>query len=710
MLSKKEKAKYAKSDLHEFYKSLLKVFTPLFILTTVITIIILLISEKTDIKYQLINELQKIKAHSLNTNSNIREVSSDLMLLANLHEVTTLWESGYIDYEEIIDVELDFLQLAIHKKLYDQARLLDLQGNEVVRVNFNNNSPYIVKRSKLQSKSDRYYFKESIILNEGEIYISPLDLNIEHDEIETPPKPMMRFATPVFDKDGIKKGLVVLNYFGPSILDTFKKQIGLNKPTRPMLLNSDGYWLQADNPDLAWGFMYPDKKNLTFNITYPEAWKIINNNSDGQFETEEGVFTFATVYPLLLGQKVGGDNTDVYMLKLVNTDVMDYYWKTVSFIPHVTLYYQRNQRRIMASGVYTVLILLFFVGAILTSLNITRAKISENENRKLFTAIQQSPATISIVNLQGELEFVNPKFEEVSGYNKKEVIGKNPRIFQSGEQSIEFYEDLWETITRGKIWRGEFLNKKKNGEMFWEAASISPIFKKGAISSYIKVAEDVTLRKSADEELRIGKERLQMLNRIIRHDLANDFTVIKSAVRIYETTSNEKMIPEIKKRAEKSLKTISSYKEYETFIDSNTGLDSVDLIDVMDELKKEVFNVGLNITGNSKVYADGTLNSVFSNLLSNAIKHGKANKIDIEITNEDNICEINFKDNGTGIPDEIKPHIFEEGYIHGESGNTGIGLFIVHQTIQRYGGSINVYDNTPKGTIFSIHLNMALRG
>lgn len=709
MFSRKVKGKYEKSNLTEFYKSISKVFFPLFVLTSILTIIILFVSEKTDIHYQLINERHEIKEHSSNTNSDIREVSSDLMLLSNFYKVSSLWAKESILQEDLYEVELDFLQLSIHKKLYDQVRLLDLHGNEVVRVNFNNNAPYIVQRKNLQSKSDRYYFKESIILNEGEIYISPLDLNIEFGEIETPPKPMMRFATPVFDNNGVKQGLVVLNYFGPTILNNFKKQIGLNLPNKPMLLNSDGYWLQSDNPELAWGFMYPDKNNLTFRFTYPEAWQTINSSAEGQFETKEGIFTFATIYPLLVGQKVGGNNEAVDMLKLVNTDVMDYYWKTVSFIPTSTLYYQRNQRRILAAIIYTLLILLFLVGSFFTSLNIIRVKTSEAENRKLYTAIQQSPATISIVNLKGDLEFVNPKFEEVTGYSKEEVLGQNPRIFQSGHHNKEFYVDLWDSLSKGKTWRGEFLNKRKDGEQFWEAASISPIFKKGSISSYMKVAEDVTLRKNAEEELKIGKTRLQMLNRIIRHDLANDFTVIKSAVRIFKATSDDKMISEIEKRTVKSLQTISNYKEYETFIDSNTGLDSVDLLAVLNELQKEMTDLNISISGESIVYADGALNSLFKNLLLNSVKHGNANKIDIEITSEDTICTIKFKDNGTGIPNEVKPHIFDEGYIFGNSGNTGIGLYIVHQTIQRYGGSINVYDNTPRGTVFSITLNKALR-
>lgn len=112
---------------------------------------------------------------------------------------------------------------------------------------------------------------------------------------------------------------------------------------------------------------------------------------------------------------------------------------------------------------------------------------------------------IVITDLAGNIEYVNPKFTQVTGYSFGEALGQNPRILKSGEMPLEGYERLWKTITSGKEWRGEFHNKKKNGEFYWESASISPVFdSEGAVISFLAVKEDITERKQAEAE----RERL----------------------------------------------------------------------------------------------------------------------------------------------------------------------------------------------------------
>ena len=127
----------------------------------------------------------------------------------------------------------------------------------------------------------------------------------------------------------------------------------------------------------------------------------------------------------------------------------------------------------------------------------------EEELRKLSRAIEQSPSTVMITNNKGNIEYVNPKFTYLTGYSPEEVIGKNPRILKPDNIPSEEYRELWETITSGREWRGEFCNKKKNGEFYWEYASISPVRnQKGVITHFIAVKEDITERKRVEEELR----------------------------------------------------------------------------------------------------------------------------------------------------------------------------------------------------------------
>lgn len=142
------------------------------------------------------------------------------------------------------------------------------------------------------------------------------------------------------------------------------------------------------------------------------------------------------------------------------------------------------------------------IGASSISRDITERKRVDEQLRKLSRAVEQSPVSVVITDPQGTIEYVNPKFTEVTGYSAREAIGKNPRILKSGEKSPEEYRELWETITSGREWRGVFHNKKKSGELYWESASISPIKNpRGKITHFIAIKEDITVLKQAQEDL-----------------------------------------------------------------------------------------------------------------------------------------------------------------------------------------------------------------
>jgi PAS domain S-box-containing protein len=137
------------------------------------------------------------------------------------------------------------------------------------------------------------------------------------------------------------------------------------------------------------------------------------------------------------------------------------------------------------------------------------------ELNKLSHAIEQSANIVVITDLQGRIEYVNPRFIEATGYTPEEVLGRNSRILKSGEQSDKYYQELWQTITSGKQWRGEFHNRRKDGTLYWEQASIAPIFDpSGHMTHFIAIKEDITERKKAEKALKLYTERLQILHEI----------------------------------------------------------------------------------------------------------------------------------------------------------------------------------------------------
>lgn len=145
-------------------------------------------------------------------------------------------------------------------------------------------------------------------------------------------------------------------------------------------------------------------------------------------------------------------------------------------------------------------------------IDITKSKKAEEELMRLSQAVEQSPASVVITDIAGNITYVNPTFTELTGYSRDEAMGQNPRILKSGHQPEHFYEQLWQTIVSGKTWKGELLNHKKNGQPYWESATISPIKnQQGEITSYLAVKENITDRKKATEELRKSEEKYRIV-------------------------------------------------------------------------------------------------------------------------------------------------------------------------------------------------------
>ncbi|MDM8525102.1 ATP-binding protein [Desulfococcaceae bacterium HSG8] len=258
------------------------------------------------------------------------DIVSDLMYLAGQYELQKFLDQGTGDFRDALNRE--YLMFSGAKKIYDQIRFLDQNGMEIIRVNYNNGSPFAVPGEKLQNKGSRYYFRDTFELKQDQVFISPFDLNIERGQIEQPLKPMIRFGTPVYDSKGQRRGIVLLNYFGSALLEHLG-QAALNAPGQVILLNREGYWIRGVLPEDEWGFMYKDRSERTFGKRYPGEWKTVAGSESGQFFTDNGLFSFITVYPLHKGQKSSTGAAGAAAPSQERIESQAYYWKVVSRIP-----------------------------------------------------------------------------------------------------------------------------------------------------------------------------------------------------------------------------------------------------------------------------------------------------------------------------------------------------------------------------------------
>jgi PAS domain S-box-containing protein len=370
-----------------------------------------------------------------------------------------------------------------------------------------------------------------------------------------------------------------------------------------------------------------------------------------------------------------------------------------------------------------------------TGMDITEKKRNERELRKLSQAIQQSPVSIVITDINGNIEYVNSRFTEITGYKPEEVVGKNPRILKSGDQPDEYYKKLWEVITSGEEWHGEFFNRKKSGDFFWEFASISPIKNQnGEITNFLAIKEDITERKKTEEDLRIAKEKAEEMNRLKSIFLANMSHELRTpmvAILGYsEILKNDVENPDLNAMAKDvydsslrlmntlnlvlDLSKIESQKSIIYYSEFNPG-NIVELemksFEGLAKRKNLYLNIVLPVEPFLVFLDERMFKQIINNLISNAVKFtlkgGITVKVDKEKSDGKDWLTISITDTGIGIPKENRQIIFEEFRQISEGPNrkfegTGLGLTITKKFVEMMNGTIKVESELGAGSSFIV--------
>ena len=363
--------------------------------------------------------------------------------------------------------------------------------------------------------------------------------------------------------------------------------------------------------------------------------------------------------------------------------------------------------------------------------DITKERKDLLEIKKLSEAIYQNPASIVITDHRGIITFVNPKFTEITGYLPEEVIGRNPRIQQSGLVEPAIYDELWHTLASGKTWHGEFINKKKNGETYWEKATIAPILNEdGTKANYIAIKEDITEKRKAMEELVRSEQALQEANAtkdkffsIIAHDLRNPIGSIKNLAEILmkQATLNEDQHQFIQHIQTLSANTVALLEDLLNWARSQSGqlnchpqyFNVSQEIDQAKESLKDLAiqkNITLTVLMQQTVQAYGDtklFQTIVRNLISNAVKFTHEGGI-LTIKNQtsEDAIKITIADNGVGIASDRIPDHFhvEKNYSTPGTANetgTGMGLPLCKEFVTKMGGEIWIESQPGKGTYIS---------
>lgn len=314
---------------------------------------------------------------------------------------------------------------------------------------------------------------------------------------------------------------------------------------------------------------------------------------------------------------------------------------------------------------------------------------------------------IGIVDKDHRIIRANKAFAEQSNFQTKDMINKNCYEVFHKMNSQPDYCCLQDVFSKGEPKNLVFFEERLKKHFL---STITPLKdSKDDIYAAVFASKDITDIKAQEEEVNQHRQHIKLINRILRHDLANNLAVINSGIKLYLANGEQHFLDESKNRVFRGIELIRKMKELEDIILSGKALREINLNYSIKEVIKNYNTIKINVSGNSDVIvkADLTIHSVLDNIIRNAIEHGRANNIDISVKKKESICELIITDNGTGIPDEIKENVFKEGFKSGKKGNTGVGLFIVKSAMSNYLGSISIEDNKPQGATFILHFNPA---
>jgi len=641
------------------------------------------------------------------------------------------------------------------KANYFQIRFIGRSENglEIVRVEKDGDLIKVTPKSNLQEKRATSYFKKTIKLSPGQNHLSPINLNKEKGAVQVPNIATIRVATPVYDFGGDVFGLVVINLSLNSTLNS------LIEGDRGMyVFNDSGDFLAHQDSRFNFGFdlgkrhtvvdSFPGMVPFWGEVDANDEFSAIDSNSEESlvyiWKQNIGPKEFGQYIGMMKRQRVSSitgelvsvfSETLVLMIGLlVFSFMVGVYFSRRLTKPLEQLTEAATQFAKGSLDKEVVIKTLDEIGELGRAFNAMVAERNkrEVEIKKLSNAVQQSPATIIITDIEGNIEYANPSFYKLNGFAKSdEIIGMNMNVLNSGEHPQDFIENFWETILDGRIWRGEWCNRKKNGELYWARAVTSPIKdKSGNITHFVEVKEDMTEQKKKSEELRESKLKLEKSNQALRefaayasHDLGEPLRKVKmfggwlQKESCYFEEKQKDYLRRMINATDRMELLIKQLLEYSKVSFERLRLESCDLNEILscviDDLEIRLTETGGIIEYGElpSLLADKMLiTQLFQNLIGNSLKYvrdGVTPKIKIRCHVEGNLYKITLEDNGIGMDEKNLERIFKPfDRLHGRSEyeGSGIGLAICRKVVEVHRGSITAQSELGKGSTFIIKL------
>ncbi|MBI3221520.1 MAG: EAL domain-containing protein [Nitrosomonadales bacterium] len=471
-----------------------------------------------------------------------------------------------IELSAVAEIAHEFSNYLSAKEIYSKVRWIDETGLERVRAEHSKRGTTLQPLDQPANKSDRYYFRHAMKFEKGDIYLSPLDLEIDQGMIEQPHQPVIRAATPVFDLAGRPRGIAMLTYSAQDLFERIDHAIASPR-TEWMLLNQDGYWLRSTNPAQAFGFMLPHQRNMA--ASHPGVWGKISTTENGDYTDSSGnLWIYDTVHPYnTIGTKPPPSNND----SATNIGT----WKLVKYIDADTFSSQLEKLRLeVATTCAMVLLLALFTSIRLSRSQLDRGKSQANLQDALSVLGQQKLAleqhetnleqarshlqsildaasefAIISIDTQGLISSFNRGAELMLGYGTAEVVGISTplpfhletELLARGDQLSARYGHpvrgiavLTENSKHQPSDTHEWTYIRKDGSHLTASVTVTAMRNTaGEVSGFLNIARDITHIKQAEAQLRVAATAFETQDAIMVTDAgANIISVNRAFERI----------------------------------------------------------------------------------------------------------------------------------------------------------------------------------
>jgi signal transduction histidine kinase len=689
------------------------VFTPLLLTPA-------FIQERSDARQHLVlrqsEQERALKLGAQIIRQEMEAVLSDLRYLSQHNDLAAYLESS--DPLRRRDLALEYLGLARHKRIYDRIRFIGLDGHEEVRVDFADGAPLIRPPEALRDQSSRYYVREAQWLSPGEIYVSPFDLDVEHERARQAPWPVIRFALPAADGQGMIRGMVVLDYQGRRLLDKLRMLAG--QAGDIWLLNADGYWLLGPNGAQTWGFVSDSDGQAHAARHFPEFWRLAAVSDTGNLREGDFAIRFERVYPLR-----GDDDGAADRPRPVAAP--DYHWVLAAALAPAA------NRPALASGtrwpVYGGLTLFAFAAAagLAFALNRNRALALFMEN-----IVDNLPVLVSYVDAEERYRFNNLAYQrffqrdvtEIEGVSMRELLGDAA------------YQDVRPYIKR--VLAGEAVTFERQVEYAGAgtrdvAVSYLPdVTSFGEVRGFYVLVSDVSMIKQSERRERSRMLELAHASRLssmgeMATQLAHEINQPLAAISMYSAAALRTLQGEWDARQLREwLQTIHGQavragdilRRVRRFVRrQDMQRVPVDLngrvCEVVDLLRSEARSrevaVYLDLHEDlPHVPADPVLiEQVVFNLVRNALdalqERAPPRVVTLSSARAGDRVYVEVRDNGPGVDAALGARIFDS-FVSSKGEGVGMGLAISRSIIEAHGGRLDYQANAEGGATFRFEL------